>query len=199
MLINQRQHESTPAASMNQVNSSQHPQDSAIKQLGPGMLQSRLPRAMGHENLRATDVRRAVEDQRLMLLNQPGSSSDRQLAALDILARRDFKPAKGGVEIPNGIAMGGMRSHRINAPISHAAIETIAPELRARMTDLQEQMMNKAHLINQLRQEIDSGNLSPQQVQLNRNAIDNATSELEDLRIQVRILADEARQAERGR
>ncbi|MEJ2754428.1 MAG: hypothetical protein P8104_00950, partial [Gammaproteobacteria bacterium] len=61
-------------------------------------------------------VSRAIAAQRLEMLEQPSSSRDLRLIALDKLQQRDFRPALGGLEIPlTGKAMGGMPK-RVNAP-----------------------------------------------------------------------------------
>ncbi len=200
MLVNQRQSASPAVTGMNQTNSSQHPQDSAIKQLGSAISQKRLPRSGNLDDLRAMNVRRAVDAQRLILLNQPNSSNDRQLTALEILSQRDFKPAKGGVEIPIGSALGGMRRNRVNAPYTNTGTDRSNAEIMAqeRMFAVAEQIRSKQQQIVGLRHQIAVGNLSPDQVQATRDAISDATDELRSLQSQLRQAAEEARQAGRG-
>lgn len=84
----------------------------------------------------------AFAAQRLELANQPSSSQDPRLIALEKLEQRGFKPALGGLEIPvTGKAMGGMPPRRVSAPRvrTHEEIQAERAQIVQRIAALQPQ------------------------------------------------------------
>jgi type III effector protein AvrRps4 len=126
---------------------------------------------------------RAFAAQRLEMFEQPSSSRDLRLIALDKLQQRDFRPALGGLEIPlTGKAMGGMPK-RINAPFrpssvqssrfSSSSVSTMVSsatrlEFGAPVREKLIEIEDKSIVVADLRDELAGGGLSEAQTRLYR-------------------------------
>ncbi len=143
---------------------------------------------------------RAIAAQRLELFEQPSSSKDLRLIALDKLQQRGFRPALGGLEIPlTGKAMGGMPK-RINAYYyPGAASESTRQEFGGPAAEKQQEINDKKEFIAELREELAAGGTTEVQTRLNRQALQQAQNELATLQAEYRRIQEQARQAERGR
>ena len=155
---------------------------------------------------------RAFAAQRLEMLEQPSSSRDLRLIALDKLQQRGFKPALGGLEIPlTGKALGGMPK-RINAPFRPASIQssrfsssstTVSSatrlEFAAPVREKQIEIEDKSNFVADLKDELEVGGMSEEQTRLTRQALEQAEDELATLHAEYRRLQEQIRQAERGR
>ncbi len=152
------------------------------------------------ETLGVKAVGNAFVAQRLELSAQPSSSKDPRLTALNNLELRGFKPAPGGLEIPlTGKAMGGMYRRRINAPFTPEAESTTEGEYMIEIDSLRTQVLAKRNIIAELRMEIEQGNLSQEQVRINRQTIENTLQEISALQNRLCRAAERARQAARSR
>lgn len=154
---------------------------------------------------------RAIAAQRLEMFEQPSSSRDLRLIALDKLQQRGFRPALGGLEIPlTGKAMGGMPK-RINAPFrpssssvsSRSSSSSVSSATRLEFSEpAREKLLeitDKTDFITELRAELAGGGLSEVQTRLNRQALEQAQDELATLHAEYRRIQEQVRQAERGR
>ncbi|MFE8645454.1 hypothetical protein ACFX58_10260 [Sphingomonas sp. NCPPB 2930] len=121
---------------------------------------------------------KAFEAQRLDISAQAGPSDNPHLTALDVLQKRDFKPAPGGVEIPfttNSLLGGGKRVYTHGASshdvqLVHAGAE---PGLREAIEDKQLLIQD---LIQDLEDESEEG-----QRALTIEALNQARAALADL------------------
>lgn len=145
---------------------------------------------------------RAIAAQRLEMFEQPSSSRDLRLIALDKLQQRGFRPALGGLEIPlTGKAMGGMPK-RINASfrsssssVSSATRQEFSEPAREKLIEIND----KANFITTLRAELADEGISAVQARLTRQDLQQAQDDLATLHAEYRRIQEQVRQAERGR
>ncbi len=146
---------------------------------------------------------RAFAAQRLELFEQPSSSKDLRLTALDKLEQRGFKPALGGLEIPlTGKAMGGMpkRISRTNALIlsDHLPPEA-ARQYAQEDQEIRNQIAQQQNIFNLLKNLAAQPNQTEEQHQHISERLEEAANKLYDLQIRLDQLPERLRQAERGR
>ncbi len=189
----------------NEATSSKDPRSEASAKLqqrtiNPELRSRNSEKGSDLETLGVKAVSNAFVAQRLELSAQPSSSNDPRLTALNNLELRGFKPAPGGLEIPlTGKAMGGMHRRRINAPLTPAAASTIGYEYMAELNSLSAQIADKQAFIADLREEIEEEDMTPGQIQINRQTIRNTQTEISALMDQLRRVRERAGQAARGR
>ncbi len=144
---------------------------------------------------------RAFATQRLELFEQPSSSKDLRLIALDKLEQRGFKPALGGLEIPStGKAMGGMpkRTSRVNVPIIREELIRM-PQYQQESEDIRRQIATQLDIIRRLALQSTETNLTEERRQELSEGLNTAREKLTDLEISLNQLPDRIRQTERGR
>jgi hypothetical protein len=147
---------------------------------------------------------RAFAAQRLELFEQPSSSKDLRLTALDKLEQRGFKPALGGIEIPlTGKAMGGMR-RRVNAPFSLSSLskegaQQYRQEFEQELNEINDRMEHKELFIEELTTYLARPDLTGVQRNSARESLAEIRRDLEKLELRKDRLEETLRQSERGR